>query len=139
MRTQNFWQATVCVMLFSLLAMVARAEDGVLQTGWMELVKGSRDSAVGAQLVQIEDGDTADTQKITLAIPKSSIASPDEIEEVLVIGKRPEAQEKSAPIDFTYEWVSDYDNDNYGLVIRLGKNTNWPIRLYMNSDPAFTR
>jgi hypothetical protein len=24
-------------------------------------------------------------------------------------------------------------------VIRLGKNTNWPIRLYMNSEAGFVR
>ena len=51
-------------------------------------------------------------------------------------GRKPEEPE---PLDITYEWVDDYDKDNYGLVIRLGKNTNWPIRLYMNSDPGFVR
>ena len=62
-----------------------------------------------------------------------------EIEEVLVIGQRPPAQEESKPTRITYEWVSDTDPDNYGLVIRLSRNTNWPIRLYMNSDPGFIR
>ena len=42
-------------------------------------------------------------------------------------------------MDITFEWVDDYDNDNYGLVIRLGRDTNWPIRLFMNSGPGFTR
>lgn len=108
-----------------------------MQTGWLELVKGSRDDATGAQLVNIEEGDTADTQKITLAIPKAAAANRADIEEVLVIGQRLPEPEKSKPIKFTYEWVSDFDNDNYGLVIRLGKDTNWPIRLYMNSEPGF--
>jgi hypothetical protein len=136
MRPGNIWHSTIFAVLLSLLASVAFAEESSMQTGWLELVKGSRDSAVGAELVNIEEGDTADTQKITLAIPKESIVNPDAIEEVVVIGKRPE---KSKPLDITYEWVADYDSDNYGLVIRLGKDTNWPIRLYLNSESGFTR
>ncbi len=71
---------------FLLATIAARAEDGTVQTGWMELVKGSRDSTVGAEVVEVEAGDTAGTQKITLAIPKKSIANPGDIEEVVVIG-----------------------------------------------------
>lgn len=137
MRLHKFFQSAGIALLFSLLASVAQSEGENMQTGWLELVKGSRDNAMGAQLVNIEDGDTADTQKITLAIPKAALLNRDTIEEVLVIGQKPPAPEKSKPIKFTYEWVSDFDNDNYGLVIRLGKDTNWPIRLYMNSDPGF--
>ena len=69
-----------------------------------------------------------------LSIPKSSINKPSEIEEVVVYGRRPE---KPEPLDITYEWLDDYDNDNYGLVIRLGKDSNWPIRLYIDSSPGY--
>lgn len=137
MRSRTLFQAAAAALLLLAFAGVARSDGESTQTGWLELVKGSRDNTLGAQLVNIEDGDTADTQKITLAIPKSSLANRDDIEEVLVIGKKLPAPEKSKPIKFTYEWVSDYDNDNYGLVIRLGKDTNWPIRLYMNSEAGF--
>jgi len=139
MHPGKFCQATACALLLFLLAVVARAGDGPVQTGWLELVKGARDSTVGAELIEIEEGATAGTQKITLAIPKKSIANPNDIEEVVVIGQRPEKPEKPEPLDMTYEWVKDYDSDNYGLVIRLSRNTNWPIRLYMNSDPGFIR
>lgn len=139
MRARHFWKSTVSALLLLLLVAGARSGDGDVQTGWLELVKGSRDSAVGAEVVEIGKGDTADTQTITIAIPKTSIANPNEIEEVLVIGQRPEKPEKPEALDITYEWVSDYDNDNYGLVIHLGRNNNWPIRLYMNSDPGFIR
>jgi len=128
----------MCALLL-LLTTVSRAEDSSVQTGWLDLVKGSRDSTVGAELVEIKQGDTAGAQTITLAIPKKSIANPEDIEEVVVIGQRPEKPEKPEPLDMTYEWVSDYDNENYGLVIRLSRNTNWPIRLYMNSNPGFMR
>lgn len=107
-----------------------------LQSDWLELVKGYRGDSVGAEMREIEDGDTEETQKITLAIPKSAIIHPDAIEEVVVYGRKPEEPE---PLDITYEWLDDYDDDNYGLVIRLGKNSRWPIRLYMYSDTGFTR
>ena len=136
MSVPTIWQSTISGLLLLLLVTLAQADDSAMQTGWMEFVKGARDSTVGAQLVEIEDGETADTQKITLAIPKESIGDPGDIEEVIVIGKAPE---KSEPLDISYEWVSDYDRDNYGLVIRLGRNTNWPIRLYLNSSPGFIR
>ena len=136
MYVPTIWQSTISGLLLLLLVTLAQADDSAMQTGWMEFVKGARDSTVGAQLVEIEDGETADTQKITLAIPKKSIGDPGNIEEVIVIGKAPE---KSEPLDISYEWVSDYDRDNYGLVIRLGRNTNWPIRLYLNSSPGFIR
>lgn len=139
MRSRKFWQSTACALLLSLAALAAHSGDGTVQTGWMELIKGSRDSTVGAEVVDVEAGDTADTQKITLAIPKKSIANPGDIEEVVVIGQRPEKPEKPEPLDITFEWAADYDSDNYGLVIRLSRNTNWPIRLYMNSDPGFVR
>tara|TARA_R110002049_G_scaffold3094_1_gene24327 strand:- start:409 stop:828 length:420 start_codon:yes stop_codon:yes gene_type:complete len=137
MRSRTYFQSTLAVLFCSFFISVAHSEGEGMQTGWLELVKGSRDDATGAQLVNIEEGDTADTQKITLAIPKASAANRADIEEVLVIGQRLPEPEKSKPIKFTYEWVSDFDNDNYGLVIRLGKDTNWPIRLYLNSEPGF--
>lgn len=112
------------------------AEDQQLQSDWLELVKGYRGDSLGAELMEIEEGADPETQEITVAIPKSAMTHPDEIEEVVVIGKMPE---KSEPIKIEYEWLQDYDEDNYGLLIRLGRNTNWPIRIYMNSDPGFIR
>jgi hypothetical protein len=136
MRPDNYWQSIICAFLLLALPVLAQTDNVLLESDWMELVKGSRDEAFGAELREIEDGDTGDTQKITLAIPKSAISHPDAIEEVVVIGRKPE---KPEPLDISYEWLDDYDSDNYGLVIRLGKDTNWPIRLYLNSEPGFMR
>ena len=129
------WRIILPVLKLSASAWSQAGEES-LQTDWLELVKGYKGNTMGAELVENEEGDTADTQKITLSIPKEAMSHPDEIEEVLVIGKAPEKRE---PLDITYEWLDDYDEDNYGLVIRLGRNTNWPIRLYMNSDAGFVR
>jgi hypothetical protein len=105
---------------------IAQAGGKAMESDWLELVKGSR----GAQFMEIETNDTDSTRTVTLAIPKQSMGDPDEIEEVLVIGKMPE---KSEPLDVSYEWVRDYDDDNYGLIIHMGSENNWPIRIFMNA------
>ena len=126
----------IIFMLVLLFPLFALAQDNgyPLQSDWMELVKGYRDSETGVEVKKVEDSPAADTRTVTLAIPKSYMADPNEIEEVVVIGRRPE---KPEPLDITYEWLDDYDNDNYGLVIRLGKNSNWPIRLFVDSSAGF--
>ena len=121
------------VLLFPLFAL-AQDNGHPLQSDWMELVKGHRDPETGVEVKEVEHSPAADTRTVTLAIPKSYMADPNEIEEVVVIGRRPE---KPEPLDITYEWLDDYDNDNYGLVIRLGKNSNWPIRLFVDSSAGF--
>ena len=126
--------AALCVSLA-----FAQSSTGATESGWLKLVKGARDSVLGAELVDIEEDEGTHTQKLTLAIPKKSLANREDIEEIIVVGQQPERPDRSIPIEFTYEWVSDYDNDNYGLVIHLGKNSNWPIRLYMNSEAGFAR
>lgn len=135
MRTSRFCQLLALALLVAPGSMAQPGSDSV-QSDWLELVQGYRGAEHGVQLVEIEEGEIAGTQKITLAIPKKAVGNPNVIEEVIVIGRMPE---KPEPLDITYEWVDDYDNDNYGLVIRLGKDTNWPIRLYMNSEPGFVR
>ena len=117
-------------------AVNASAQEGTsLESDWLELVKGHRGETMGVELREIEAGEEAGTHKVTLAVPKTAIEHPDAIEEVVVVGRKPEEPE---PLQIKYEWLDDYDNDNYGLVIHLGKG-NWPIRLYMNSTPGFTR
>ena len=56
MRSRNFWQSTVSALLLFLAALTAHSADGNVQTGWMELIKGSRDSTVGAEVVKVEAG-----------------------------------------------------------------------------------
>lgn len=135
---KNF-RLMACALLLPLATLAQTEHDQhqheaePLESDWLELVKGYRGEAVGAEMREVSDGDT---QEITLAIPKSAIRHPDEIEEVVVYGRRPE---KPEPLNIEYEWVDDYDNDNYGLIIRLGENSQWPIRLYMYSDTGFTR
>ncbi len=112
------------------------AQEGTsLQSDWLELVKGHKGKSMGVELRDIEVEDEKGNRKVTLAVPKASISNPDAIEEVRVVARRPEEPE---PIKVQYEWVSDVDEDNYGLVIHIGEG-NWPIRLFMDSSSGFTR
>jgi hypothetical protein len=135
MHGSRYWRSMLMALLLIPGAVPVLGEGESLQTGWMELVKGSRDSKMGSELRSIEPGEKAGEQKITISIPKSAIEHPEDIEEVLVVGRKPE--EFEFPLDVRYEWLDDYDNDNYGLVIYLSRESHWPIRLYLNSAAGF--
>ena len=133
----RFYMAFAAALALLLPTLAAADDDQQpLQSDWLQLVKGYKDPATGVEMRDVEYGDEAGNRTVTLAIPKSAVNSPGGMEEVLVIGRRPD---KPEPLDISYEWVDDYDNDNYGLVIRLGKDSNWPIRLYINSAPGYLR
>ncbi len=134
MRYSDPRQLLLTLALLIPLATLAQGEAQPLQSDWLQLVKGYRDPASGVEMREVEYGEEAGTRTVTLAIPKSAMADPADIEEVVVIGRRPD---KPEPLDISFEWLDDYDSDNYGLVIRLGKDSNWPIRLYLDSAPGF--
>ncbi len=134
MRYSDPRQLLLTLALLIPLATLAQGEAQPLQSDWLQLVKGYRDPASGVEMREVEYGEEAGTRTVTLAIPKSAMADPADIEEVVVIGRRPD---KPEPLDISFEWLDDYDSDNYGLVIRLGKDSNWPIRLYLDSAPGY--
>ena len=86
------------------------------------------------ELREIENGDSGEPRKVVLAIPKTAIENPDAIEEVVVVGRKPEEPE---PMDIRYEWLEDLDGENYGLLIHLTEDSQWPIRLFMSSKDGF--
>ena len=117
---------------------LAETDRSIMNSGWLDLVKGSRDDATGAELMAIEQGKAEGRRKVTIAIPKSSMGHPDTIEEVLVVGKAPEEGGPLPMPNVEYEWVKDYDDDNHGLIIHLGEGAVWPIRLQMKSPPGLS-
>ena len=134
------WLASVCALLITGLPLPAVADDvdrEIMHSDWLPLVVGYRGKTAGTQLRSIENDDNGESRTVTLAIPKSAVADRNAIEEVVVVGQRPH---KPEPLDITYEWLDDYDHDNYGLVIHLGnKDSDWPIRLYLYSNAGFIR
>ncbi len=110
------------------------------ETGWLELVKGHLDLDSGTGVREVEPGDVEGERRITLAIPKAQLrVAAGELEEVRVIGRRPEPFDLDILPDFRYEWVADYDNEHYGLIIHLRDDGSVPLRLYMESSTGYIR
>ncbi len=115
------------------------AQEGTsLESDWIELVKGHKGETLGLELRDIQVNEDDGTRTVTLAVPKESIDDPDTIEEVVVRARGPQQAEAPPPLPVRFQWLDDYDADNYGLVIHLGEG-NWPIRLYLNSRPGYVR
>ncbi|MEM6581549.1 MAG: hypothetical protein AAGF35_12075 [Pseudomonadota bacterium] len=128
------------LLSLSTLAVVVHGDNDdapPLTSDWMELVRGHSDPDTGVEVREVRHSEDGEPHTLILAIPKTSMAHPDSIEEVVVVGQRPEQPEQPEPLDIEYEWLRDYDNDNYGLVIRFGKESKWPIRLYLDSSPGY--
>ena len=128
--------AVSCLALVSVAA-IAQDDSEVMKTDWIELVKGYKGSSIGAEVRSVEEGDTEGTRKITLAIPKDAIDHPDEIEEVVVVGRKPDEPEPL--LNIRLEWLDYYDDENYGLIIHLTEDSDFPIRLFMASEAGFIR
>jgi hypothetical protein len=74
---------------------------------------------------------------ISFTIPQSVLAqSGKAIEEIVIIGQRKEDKKIQPLKDFSYEWVSDFEGDNYGLKIKFTQEQKLPIRLYFAPDLA---
>ena len=134
--------SVVATITLSLLAFISVAQEDEapkpgMETDWLEFVKGYKGGVMGAEVREVEQGADGKGSKLVIAIPKVAMADPDQIEEVRVVGQAP--QEIDLIPEFEYEWVDDYDNDFYGLVIRFSDETRWPIRLYLHSDTGFVR
>lgn len=104
------------------------------ETGWIEKEVGFEDKATGAKLKSIETAAETGEQLITIAIPKKTITSKEGIEEIVIIGHRPKETEFKIP--FSYEWAKDFEGDYYGLVLKIGKDTQYPIRIFFRDEDS---
>ena len=132
--------AALILLLLPGIAAVAQVEAPTkpgMETDWLEFVKGYKGGVMGAEVREVEEGTDGKGSTLIIAIPKVAMADPDQIEEVRVVGQAP--REIDLIPEFEYEWVDDYDNDYYGLVIRFSDETRWPIRLFLQSDAGFVR
>lgn len=105
-----------------------------LETDWLELKEGHEGSKINAKVKRIKlpelGGDSG--QHVTVSIPKDELGSTDKVHEVVVVGKRGDKEETLSGT--SYEWAEDYENDNYGLIIKLKQLENYPIRVYLKDD-----
>lgn len=119
-------------ILSGLLALSCSLPLAALETDWLDLKKGSADKSTGATVREVSTSEKQGHTTVTVAIPKTAVADT-AMEEVVVYGKMPEPNKKEPVVDVTYEWVADYEQDYYGLVIKFGKNPAYPVRLYLKS------
>ncbi|MBQ0720930.1 MAG: hypothetical protein KBT88_08840 [Gammaproteobacteria bacterium] len=104
------------------------------ETDWLELKEGYEGQKIRAkvQSIKLPELGGAGGQQVTVSIPKDELESTDKVHQVVVVGKR---DGKEEPLSGTsYEWAEDYENDNYGLIIKLEKMENYPIRVYLKDD-----
>ncbi|MEH6580756.1 MAG: hypothetical protein V7754_02390 [Halioglobus sp.] len=131
MNKLNLSRYVAFLLIFPALAW---SQNQMTETDWLEMVEGYKGETIGAQVRKVEEDEETGGQKLTISIPKIAISDPSDMEEVVVVGQAPEERGPIFDFKYEFEWVDDYDNDHYGLVVRLGKSTNWPIRLFMQSD-----
>lgn len=102
-----------------------------LQSDWIEPVPGFAETVLGVEIRSVDAPDTKGQTRVTLSVPKSSLANNPNIHEVVVVAERSGERQTRKPI--RHEWVSNYDDDHYGLVLYLGKNEQIPFRLYFDA------
>jgi len=105
-----------------------------LETDWLELKEGHEGKKLQAKVHRIKLPELGGNggQHVTVNIPKNKFKSTDKAHEVVVVGKR-DGKEEILP-GTRYEWSEDYENDNYGLIIKLDKMQNYPIRVYFKDN-----
>ena len=131
--------AALIATSISLCVGSASAQDkAMMETDWLELVKGYKGRGVGAEVREV-GSDSEGGQRLVIAIPKAAMPNRSEMEEVVVVGQAPGKIEFDLIPEFEYEWVEDYDNDYYGLLIRLNEDSKVPIRLFLQSEAGFIR
>jgi hypothetical protein len=100
-----------------------------IESGDIENRVGFIDESTGAKVEAVERGEQSGEYRVLISIPGKNGEAPVEIEEVLV--SAPSIGPDEIPKPSRFEFVSDYNNaDRYGLYIYIGKNKDWPFRIY---------
>ncbi|KJS04594.1 MAG: hypothetical protein VR73_14330 [Gammaproteobacteria bacterium BRH_c0] len=123
-----------CLRNLSLLALLAvlPAHAAELKTEWIEPREGFAEQTLGARIKSVETMPGDQGQRVTIEIPRGSMTEEESMQEIVVTARQPDQSESE--IEVRHEWVKDYQNDFYGLVLYLGKNSNLPIRIYLKSS-----
>ncbi|MBL4782677.1 MAG: hypothetical protein JKX92_10595 [Porticoccaceae bacterium] len=129
----NAGRTTISLALATLLALLTPGLSA-LETGWLELKEGHQGQKIKAKVQRIKlpelGGDGG--QHVTVTIPRDALENTDKVHQVVVVGKRGDQEETLTGV--RYEWAEDYENNDYGLIIKLDKLENYPIRVYLKDD-----
>jgi hypothetical protein len=123
------------LLLVGLVSCFVQAQSLELQSDWLELVKGHRDGKTGAQIMGVENDPATGGQKVMVKVPKASMGGNPDVEEVKVVGQAPQKTEVPDLLpELETEWVDDYDNDHYGLIVKLKEDQRLPFRLFFSAQ-----
>ena len=129
--------AAVLVLLLSAAA-TAQSDADLLKTDWIDLVKGYKDADSGVEVREVVRNKEDGGMQVIVAVPKMRMGDGTDIEEVRVVGQRPEAIDPRQWLpELEYEWVDDYDNDHYGLLVRFTEEQKIPLRLFFSADTGY--
>lgn len=118
-------------------AAIAQTVSPGMETGWMDLVKGHIDDDMGAEVHEVSADPETGERRVIVRIPKEALEDESMMEEVTVYGRAPDKMEIDLSLpDLETEWIDDYDNDYYGLLVRLKDGPETPIRLFFNAAGA---
>ena len=114
------------------LAVLAQNE---MQTDWLQLVKGQRDSKTGAEIMGVKENPKTGTKTAVLRVPKTKVVHASDMEEVRVVGQAPQKMELPDVLpEIETQWVDDYDNDHYGLLVKFKEDQVIPFRLFFSAQ-----
>lgn len=124
--------------LLTCLSLSAYGETLGMESDWLELVKGERCPNSGAEIMGVsKDADTGH-HTVLVKLPKSVVSDDPMLEEVRVVAQAPEKMKMPELFpELETEWVDDYDNDHYGLLVKLKSDQRVPIRLFLSSSSGF--
>lgn len=115
--------------IFSSAAYAGQSGPIRSEVGFVDESSGARVEAVESQ----PDGE----YRVLVSVPRGGNTGPTVIEEIVVSASRDTPEEVAEPSPAPrYELVKDYANDRYGLYVYLGKNRDWPFRLFFKDHSA---
>ncbi|EAQ96880.1 hypothetical protein [Congregibacter litoralis] len=122
------------VAIAAMIPALGLAQSLGMESDWLELVKGHRDVKSGAQVMDVKKDPVTGNQTAMIKVPKAVLLSETDMEEVKVVARAPEKREMPDLLpELESEWVDDYDNDHYGLLIKLNSDQKIPFRLFFSS------
>lgn len=133
MLTNRLWLLLTPLLAF--MSVTAFGQTAEMQSDWLELVKGHRDSKSGAEVMGVEQDLSSGHRTVMVKVPKVALASETDMEEVRVVGQAPKKREMPDLLpEFETQWVDDYDNDHYGLLVKLKSDQKIPFRLFFSAE-----
>lgn len=102
-----------------------------LETDELKPVQGHQGGTLGARIDAVESLDNGEMIKISVSLPKPTLAHESDIEEVIVMGVAPKKETQRPLLDQgqKVEVVNDLEQGRSGIVIYLKKQQNFVLQL----------